>query len=65
MKGGNSMTDLDMINKPEDLPTNREFYLELNERLESVGLPKLIITNDCVYKDELHQCLGIGIRLEA
>lgn len=58
------MTDIDMINKPEDLPTNREFYLELNERLESVGLPTLIITNDCVYKDKLHQYLGIGIRLE-
>lgn len=59
------MTDLNTINRPEDLPTNREFYLELNERLEKVGLPKLIVTKDFVYKDELHQYLGIGIRLEA
>lgn len=58
------MTDLDFIKKPEDLPTNREFYLELNERLKEVGLPTLIITNDAVYKDELHEFLGIGIKLE-
>ena len=27
-------------------------------------MPKLIISNGFVYKDELHKLLGIGIKLE-
>ena len=49
----------------KDLPTNREYYLELNKRLKEVGLPELIVTKDFVYKDELHEYLGIGLRLES
>ena len=58
------MTDLNTINGPEDIPKNREFYIELNQRLKAVGLPTLIITQDAVYKDALHEYLGIGIKLE-
>lgn len=58
------MTDLNKINKPEDLPTNKEFYLELNERLKKVGLPQLIVTDKFVFKDKLHEYLGIGILLD-
>ena len=58
------MTDLNTIKGPEDIPKNREFYIELNQRLEAVGLPTLIITQDSVYKDALHEYLGIGIKLE-
>lgn len=57
--------DLDKIKQPEDLPTNKEFYLELNKRLEKTGLPRLIVTDEAVYKDELHMFLGIGIKLES
>ncbi len=45
-----------------------EYFKALNERLEAVGMPKLIIVenedNAIVYKDELHQFLGIGVLLE-
>lgn len=58
------MHDLNKIlNGEEKLPTDKEFWLELNDRLEAVGLPKLIITDDKVYKDDLHAYLGIGYEL--
>ena len=39
-------------------------YMEnLNKRLEAVGMPKFIIADGYVYKDELHQILGIGMKL--
>ena len=37
---------------------------ELNERLEKVGLPKLIVDNGMVYKDDLHMLFGIGLPLK-
>lgn len=58
------MTNLDDVLNAEELPRNRQFWLELNERLEKVGMPKLIITDNAVYKDELHAFLGIGYLLE-
>lgn len=40
-------------------------YMEsLNERLKAIGMPTFIIKNGFVYKDELHELLGIGIKLE-
>ena len=47
-----------------DIPTNRDYYEKLNERLRAVGLPELIISGNAVYKDALHEYLGIGIKLE-
>ena len=38
--------------------------ISLNERLEKVGLPKLIVSNGKVYKDDLHLLLGIGLPLK-
>lgn len=68
MKGGSDMSyyknqiDLD---HPE---WTLDYFLALNEKLEEVGLPKLIIdvyeNEAIVYKDELHKYLGIGILLE-
>lgn len=40
-------------------------YMEsLNERLKVIGMPTFVIKNGFVYKDELHELLGIGIKLE-
>lgn len=38
----------------------------INERLRAAGMPEFIIDekNRKVYKDELHQFLGIGVSLE-
>ena len=58
------MTNLDEVLKSDELPRNKEFWLELNERLKAVGLPQLIITDNAVYKDALHEFLGIGYLLE-
>lgn len=53
------------IMKPEDLPTNKEYYIGLNKRLKKAGFPELVIEGDMVFKDELHKILGIGIKLES
>ena len=39
---------------------------ELNERLKNVGLPRLILDEEhmMVYKDDIHQILGIGLPLK-
>ena len=58
------MTNLDEVLKSDELPRNKDFWLELNERLKAVGLPQLIITDNAVYKDALHEFLGIGYLLE-
>ena len=49
------MTNLDEVLKSDELPRNKDFWLELNERLKAVGLPQLIITDNAVYKDALHE----------
>lgn len=43
-----------------------EYMKSINRRLEAVELPTLVIDEDSkmVYKDQLHQLLGIGIHLE-
>lgn len=51
--------------KPEDLPTNKEYYIEFNKKAREYGLPELIIGDDMVFKDEWHRFLGIGIKLES
>ena len=48
----------------EDAKWTKSYIESLNVRLEVVGMPKLIIYNGFVYKDELHKLLGIGIKLE-
>ena len=48
----------------EDAKWTKSYIESLNVRLEAVGMPKLIISNGFVYKDELHKLLGIGIKLE-
>ena len=48
----------------EEIKWTKSYMESLNDRLEKVGMPKLIIDNGFVYKDELHKVLGIGIKLE-
>lgn len=48
----------------EEIKWTESYIRSLNERMEKVGMPKLIIRNGYVYKDELHAILGIGIKLE-
>ena len=48
----------------EEIKWTKSYMESLNNRLEAVGMPKLIIENGFVYKDELHKLLGIGIKLE-
>lgn len=48
----------------ENIKWTRSYMESLNKRLESVGMPTLIIENGFVYKDKLHKILGIGIKLE-
>ena len=50
---------------PKDLPTNKEYYMELNKKLRECGLPELIIEGNMVFKDGLHKLLGIGLILES
>lgn len=40
-----------------------EDWEEINRELEEVGMPKLIIDNGKVYKDDLHHLLGIGLEI--
>lgn len=56
--------EMSFIKEVDNLPNNKEYYLELNKKLREVGLPELIVTDNAVYKDELHKMLGIGIKLE-
>ena len=49
----------------EELPTNKEYYIELNKKLKKYGLPELIVTDEYVFKDKLHEYLGIGFKLES
>lgn len=48
----------------EEIKWTKSYIESLNNRLDNVGLPKLIIDNGFVYKDKLHKILGIGIKLE-
>ena len=48
----------------EEIKWTKSYIESLNNRLDNVGLPKFIIDNGFVYKDELHKILGIGIKLE-
>lgn len=48
----------------EDVKWTKSFIESINERLEAVGLPKFVVDNGYVYKDEIHKILGIGIKLE-
>ena len=41
----------------------KEDWEDLNMSLKEMGLPTLIIENDVVYKDILHQYLGIGFQI--
>ena len=59
------MSDFNYVEKADDLPTNKEYYLKLNEKLREIGLPELIVTDTAVYKDKLHEYLGIGILLDS
>lgn len=56
MKGVKSME--------EEIKWTKSYIESLNDRLEAVGLPKFIIADGYIYKDELHKILGIGIKLE-
>ena len=58
------MSDFYYVDKPDDLPTNREYYIELNKKLKEYGLPELIVTDRFVFKDKIHEFLGIGIELD-
>lgn len=58
------MTNLDDVLNAKELPRNKEFWLEINERLKAVGSRQLIITDNAVYVDQLHAFLGIGYELE-
>ena len=59
------MEVFDAIVSQKDIPTDREFYENVNKMLEELGLPKLIITPYAVYRDEWHAYIGIeGIKLE-
>jgi len=58
------MTNLDEVLKADELPKNREFWLELNERLAEVGMRPLIVTKNAVFIDRLHEILGIGYEIE-
>lgn len=58
------MTNLDEVLNAEELPKNREFWLELNERLIGVGMQPLIVTHNAVFIDRLHEILGIGYLIE-
>lgn len=48
----------------EEIKWTKSYIESLNNRLDNIGFPKLIIDNGFVYKDELHKILGIGIKLE-
>lgn len=48
----------------EDVKWTKTYFESLNKRLEAVGMPKFIIRDGFVYKDELHATLGIGKKLE-
>lgn len=48
----------------EDIKWTKSYFESLNERLEAVGMPKFIVRDGFVYKDELHAILGIGKKLE-
>lgn len=48
----------------DNIQWTKSYMESLNERLKAVGLPAFIIKNGFVYKDELHELLGIGIKLE-
>lgn len=48
----------------ENVKFTRKYIESVNEHAEKIGFPKLIIADGYVYKDLLHQILGIGIKLE-
>ena len=48
----------------EEVKWTKSYIESLNKRFEAVGMPKFIIANGYVYKDKIHQLLGIGIKLE-
>lgn len=48
----------------EEFKWTTEYMEALNKRLEAAGLPQFIIHDGFVYKDEIHQLLGIGIKLK-
>ena len=48
----------------EEIKWTKSYMENLNKRLEAVGMPTFIIKNGFVYKDELHEFLGIGVQLE-
>lgn len=51
----------------EEIEWTVDYFKGINERLKAVGMPQLIIDEEkkMVYKDILHQALGIGIELES
>lgn len=48
----------------ENITWTQSYIEDLNKRLAQVGLPQFIVKNGFVYKDELHEILGIGIKLK-
>ena len=48
----------------EDVKWTRSFIEDLNRRLKENGMPQFIIEGNMVYKDEIHQILGLGVKLE-
>lgn len=56
------MKGVDIVN--ENITWTRSYIEDLNKRLAQAGLPQFIVKNDFVYKDELHEILGIGIKLK-
>ncbi len=56
------MKGVDIVSENNYMDTS---YIEdLNKRLAQAGLPQFIVKNGFVYKDELHEVLGIGIKLK-
>lgn len=52
-----------MDNEKDITEYTLEDWMDINRRLEKVGMPKLIIDNGKVYKDNLHHLLGIGLEI--
>lgn len=51
-----------MVNN--EIKWTKSYIESVNAMAEAIGFPPLIISDGYVYKDELHQFLGIGIKLE-
>ena len=48
----------------DNIKWTKSYFEQFNERAKACNMPTVIIANGYVYKDEIHQLLGIGIELE-